>query len=101
MEQFLAVRHVTGDETAYVAVANPIGCNKIRIENNNAPGGFAIRFSTDPTIAQAYRVIEAGDFVELALVDTAGNGRMAAGVVVVNLKTNVAGAFDASVFFLM
>jgi hypothetical protein len=100
-EQFWAVRHVTGDDTAFVAVANPIGCNKIRVENNNAPGGFAVRLSSDTGIAQAYVLIEGGDFREIELVDSAGNGRMPAGAVVVNLKTNVAGAFDASVHFLV
>jgi hypothetical protein len=101
MENFWAERHVSGTEAAFVAVANPIGCNRIVIRNGNAPDGVAIRCSTDVGVAQGYDLIPPGDSKTIELRDTAGNGRMLAGAVNFNLKSDSAGAFDAFCTFLV
>lgn len=100
-EQFWAQRRVAGDDTAWTAVANPIGCNKVQIRNANAPGGLAIRVSTDTGVAQGYDLIDAGDTKTIELQDGAGNGRMIAGAINFSLKTNAAGAFEAFCTFLV
>ena len=98
-ESILAQRHVQVDNTAFVGVTFPIGCNSIVVRNGNAGGGIALRVSTDPNNADAYDLVPAGDQKLIAAADLSGPGRFQAGQVYLYFKADAVGTVDIFLTF--
>jgi uncharacterized repeat protein (TIGR02543 family) len=99
-EQNFALRHYTPDESAFLAAPYPINCNKVVITNDNAPGGIAVRVATDPNNASAYKVVQAGDSIEIGTHGQAGATTLFyAGSIEIYLKSDAPGISQVTIVF--